>query len=94
MHGNYSLRFVDCRSLRASWDELAESLQKEVTATDQSLQKFVEFSAAKDEFNAWIEGLESLFAQSTELYCTLPEKQTQLQVFQNFLFSLFIIICC
>lgn len=67
------------------WDELTEGLQKEITATDQSLQKFVEFSAVQDEFNAWIEGLESLFEHSKELCCTLPEKQTQLQVFQNFL---------
>lgn len=73
------------RSLRALWDELTEGLQKEMVATDQSLQKFVEFAAAQEEFNAWIDGLESMFEQSRELCCTLAEKQTRLQVFDDYL---------
>lgn len=73
------------RALRSQWDELDDSLHRNIGMVDQYLQKCVEFSTVEEELKKWLVGAEIYIEQISQPCAFLSEKINQAQVSQHVL---------
>ena len=62
------------------WDELDDSLHRDIGAVDRNLQKYVEFSSAQDQLRSWLTEYEAYMQQISQPAASLPDKINLMQV--------------